>query len=274
MTDTKKLYLELLKKSLTNILYVEYEKGPPFMPQGIISKLTTSFLASKRLSIVYNKENSVHKRLNGHDWPEFAATMVGLKRLDNLQYCIEDIFKNDIKGDFIEAGVWRGGVGIFMNALLRVNDVANRLVWMADSFAGLPSPDDNKYPADAGLDLHEVKFLSVSIEQVKENFKKYDLLNNKVRFLKGWFKDTLPKLPAKKLALIRCDGDLYESTMDILVNLYPKLSFGGYIIIDDWSMTACRKSVNDFRKQKKIKDKIMKIDGSSVFWQRLSKQIH
>lgn len=268
MTDTKKLYLELLKKSLTNFLYVEYEKGPPFVRKGIINKLITSFFASKGLSIVYNKKDNKYKRLYGHDWPEFALTMVGLKRLDNIQYCIEDILKNDIKGDFIEAGVWRGGVGIFMNALLKVNDVTDRLVWMADSFEGLPTPDSNKYPEDANLDLHTVKFLSVSVEQVKENFKKYGLLNNKVRFLKGWFKDTLPKIPIKKLALIRCDGDMYESTMDILVNLYPKLSLGGFIIIDDWSMPACRKAVHDFRKQKNIKDKIIKIDLSSVFWQR------
>jgi len=268
MTDTKKLYLELLKKSLTNFLYVEYEKGPPFIPKGIISNFITSFFASKGLSIVYNKKNNKRRRMNGQDWPEFAHTMVGLKRLDNIQYCIEDILKNDIKGDFIEAGVWRGGVGIFMNALLEVNGVIDRLVWMADSFEGLPTPDIDKYPEDAGLDLHAVKFLSVSIEQVKENFRKYDLLNNRVRFLKGWFKDTLPKIPAKNLALIRCDGDIYESTMDILVNLYPKLSPGGYIIIDDWSMTQCRKAVYDFRKQKNIKDKIIKIDMSSVFWQR------
>lgn len=269
MTDTKKLYLELLKKSLTNSLYVEYEKGPALSPKGIINSLITGFFASKGLSIVYNKKDNKRRRLYGQDWPEFACTMVGLKRLDNIQYCIEDIFKNDIKGDFIEAGVWRGGVCIFMNALLKVNDVTDRLVWMADSFEGLPTPDRNKYPEDVCLDLHMVKFLSVSIEQVKENFKKYDLLDDKVRFLKGWFKDTLPKIPVKKLALIRCDGDMYESTMDILVSLYPKLSLGGYIIIDDyWSMTACRKAVQDFRKQKNIKDKIIKIDLSSVFWQR------
>lgn len=268
MTDTKKLYLELLKKSLTNFQYVEYEKGPEFIPKGIISKLASSFFTQKGLSIVYNKEDSKRKRLYGQDWPEFALTMVGLKRLDNIQYCIEDILKNDIKGDFIEAGAWRGGVGIFMNALLKVNDVTDRLVWMADSFEGLPAPDSNKYPEDAGLDFYKVKFLSVSIEQVKENFRKYDLLNDNVRFLKGWFKDTLPKIPVKKLALIRCDGDMYGSTMDILVNLYPKLSLGGYIIIDDWSMNACRKAVQDFRKQKRIKDKIIKIDLSSAFWQR------
>lgn len=271
MTDTKRLYLELLKKSLTNFLYAEYEKSPPFIPKGIIKKLITNFFASKGFSVVYNKKDYKRIRINGQDWPEFAPTMVGLKRLDNIQYCIEDILKNDIKGDFIEAGVWRGGVGIFMNALLKVNDVTDRLVWMADSFEGLPTPDGKEYPEDTGLDLHTIKFLSVSIEQVKENFKKYDLLNNKVRFLKGWFKDTLPKIPVKKLALVRCDGDMYESTMDILVNLYPKLSLGGYVIVDDyWSMTACRRATRDFRKQKNIKDKIMRIDESSVFWQRLA----
>ena len=268
MVHTKKLYIELLKKSLTNFIYSEYEKGPPYMPIGVIRKCITTFFTSHGLSIVYNKKNIQNMRLYGHDWPEFAMTMVGLKRLDNIQYCVEDILKKDIHGDFIEAGVWRGGVGIFMNALLKVNDVTDRLVWMADSFSGLPPPDCDTYPEDASLDLNQLKFLSVSLKQVKENFKKYDLLDDNVRFVKGWFKDTLPKIPVKKLALIRCDGDMYESTMEILVNLYPKLSLGGYIIIDDWFMHTCRKAVQDFRKQKNIKDKIKKIDFSSVFWQR------
>lgn len=268
MLDINRLYLDLLKKSLTNSLYAEYEKGPPLYPNSNLNKLLIKAFAAKGLEIVYKKRNSKQKRIYGQDWPEFAHTMVGLKRLDNIQFCIEDILRKDIKGDFIEAGVWRGGVGIFMNAILKLNNVKDRKVWLADSFAGLPVPDVKKYPEDSGLELHKLHFLSVSKQRVKENFKKYNLLNNQVKFLKGWFKHTLPKLPTKKLALIRCDGDLYESTMDILVNLYEKLSLGGYIIIDDWSMTACRKAVIEFRKQRNIKDKIMKIDTCSVYWQR------
>ena len=133
MADTKKLYLELLKKSLTNYIYSEYEKGPQFIHSGVFNKLITTFFASRGLAIFYNRKNNKSKRLYGQDWPEFAMTMVGLKRLDNIQYCIEDILKKDIKGEFIEAGVWRGGVGIFMNALLKVNNFEDRKVWMADS---------------------------------------------------------------------------------------------------------------------------------------------
>jgi hypothetical protein len=84
------------------------------------------------------------------------------------------------------------------------------------------------------------------MEEVKKNFEKYNLLDNNVKFLKGWFKDTLPSAPIESLAILRLDGDLYESTMDGLINLYSKLSKGGFIIIDDWgAFPACKQAVKD-----------------------------
>ena len=121
-----------------------------------------------------------------------------------------------------------------MRALLKAYAVKDRLVWVADSFKGLPVPNPEKYPADTGDRLHEFKELAVPLDQVKSNFAKYGLLDNQVRFLKGWFRDTLPNAPVEQLAIIRLDGDMYESTMEALVHLYPKLSRGGYSIVDDY----------------------------------------
>ena len=117
-----------------------------------------------------------------------------------------------------------------MRAILKSYQIHDRKVWVADSFEGLPIPDPQKYPADTGDRLHEFSELAVSLEQVQSNFAKYDLLDSQVTFLKGWFRDTLPKAPIKKLAVIRLDGDMYESTMDAFVNLYPKLSLAPIII--------------------------------------------
>lgn len=139
--------------------------------------------------------------------------------MENLRSLATQVIEENVPGDFIETGVWRGGACIMMNAVLEAFEASDRLVWVADSFEGLPKPSPEKYPADEG-DLHHTnRELAISIEEVKANFAAYGLLNERVRFLKGWFKDTLPNAPIEKLAILRLDGDMYESTMDALVSL-------------------------------------------------------
>src|SRR5262249_916306 len=175
----------------------------------------------------------------------------------------------DVPGDLIETGAWRGGACIFMRAILKAYDVKDRLVWVADSFEGLPKPDPGKYPADAGDKHHTFKPVAVSLEQAKANLEKYVVGDEKVRFLKGWFKDTLPTAPIQRLAILRLDGDMYESTIDGLSNLYAKVSPGGYIIVDDYgAVPACKKAIEDYRSTNGIKDPVRDIDGSGVFWQK------
>lgn len=190
--------------------------------------------------------------------------MVGQKRMDNIQFCVESVLKNDIDGDFIETGAWRGGSTIFMRALLKIYGDEHRKVWVADSFEGLPVPKNK----DDGANLSAVQTLKVSLEQVKSNFKRFDLLDDKVVFLKGWFCDSLPNTPIDNLSILRLDGDLYHSTMDSLVNLYHKVSKGGYVIVDDYySWPACKRAVDEFREKYLIENKLIKIDDSSVYWQ-------
>jgi hypothetical protein len=240
--QAKYLYLDLMKKSLTNWIYGDTEKPVPMDPA---------------------------KRIEGLDWPPTAHTMIGLKRLDNLQFCIEDVLTREVPGDIIECGVWRGGSAIFMRAVLKVNNVTNRIVYAADSFEGCPKPDLIKYPQEITAQALASPVLAVSLEEVKNNFDHYGLLDDQVTFLKGWFKDTLPHASIKQIAVLRLDGDMYESTMDSLVNLYPKVSVGGYIIIDDYgAIAACRQAVTDYRKQKGIGDIIMPIDLTGAFWRK------
>jgi O-methyltransferase len=191
-----------------------------------------------------------------------------MKRLENLQACVEDILRKGVPGDLIETGVWRGGATIFMRAILKAYGVTDRGVWVADSFSGLPPPNPDVYPADADDPHYTIGLLAVSLDEVKSNFEKYGLLDNQVRFLKGWFRDTLPKAPIKELAVIRLDGDMYESTMDALSALYPKLSQGGYLIVDDYELPGCKQAVDDYRKTNSINDELLQIDGSAVYWRR------
>jgi O-methyltransferase len=209
-------------------------------------------------------------RADGRDWPAEADTMIGLKRLENLQYCVTEVLRKKIPGDLIETGVWRGGASIFMRAILKMYGDQTRLVWVADSFQGLPKPD-GRYQQDAG-DRHweSSHTLGVSLEQVQANFTRYGLLDEQVRFLIGWFKDTLPTAPIQQLAVLRLDGDMYSTTMDALRSLYRRLSFGGYVIIDDYgAIPNCKQAVDDFRAEYKITEHLLQIDWSGVFWEKL-----
>lgn len=208
------------------------------------------------------------RTMEGLCWPIHAETMIGIKRLNNLHYCLNEVKKNNIEGDFIETGVWRGGSVIFMRGFLKAHGITDKVVWAADSFEGLPKPDP-KYPQDEDNNFYTMQPLSVSQYQVKENFKQYGLLDDQVKFIKGWFKDTLPSAPIEKLSVLRLDADMYQSTIEALINLYPKLSVGGYIIVDDYgAIDACRKAVSDYRKQNNINDQILNIDHSGIYWQK------
>jgi hypothetical protein len=239
--NVKDLYFDLMKKSLTNWIYGTEEK-PPMNSQA---------------------------RLEGHDSPPTAMTCIGIKRLDNIQFCVEDVLSRKIPGDLIECGAWRGGATIFMRGILKAYGVHDRKVYVADSFEGCPKPDLHKFPQDKGMNLYQDTSMTCPIEKTKANFEAFNLLDSQVVFLKGWFKDTLPKAPIHQLAVLRIDGDLYESTMDSLVNLYPKLSIGGYVIVDDYGCyPACNKAVLDYRKANGINDEIKKIDWTGVFWRK------
>jgi len=203
-------------------------------------------------------------------YPERAHTMIGLMRLENLQLCLENTIKNNIPGDLIETGVWRGGASIFMKLILKKYGINDKTVFVADSFEGLPKPDVQKYPKDTGDNHYQIDELKINLEEVKNNFQQYGVLDDQVQFLKGWFKDTLKNPPFEKLSILRLDGDMYGSTWDVLENLYDKLSVGGYLIIDDYALYGCKEAITDFRLQNKIKEELKSIDGQGVYWKKLA----
>ena len=239
--NPRDLYIDLMKRCVANTIY----EDPSF----------------------HSAYNAAAREI-GSDWPKTAHTMIGIQRLDNIHFCLKEILENQIPGDCIETGVWRGGSTIFMRAILKAYGDETRKVWVADSFEGLPPPNPSKYPADVGFNLNQHQELAVSLEQVKANFQKYNLLDNQVVFLKGFFCNTLPTAPIERLALLRLDGDLYESTIDALINLYPKLSVGGFVIIDDYPVAPCVKAVHDYRTKHGITDPIIAIGRDGVYWKK------
>lgn len=267
----RELYLSLLKDGLQCSFWSEHERA-------VLGELRNRGSASERLMfqlfkmtgfrLIKEAKPSTSESREGRIWPELAFTMIGSERLDNIRYCVEDVLKRNVPGDLIETGVWRGGATIFMRGILAAHEVTDRTVWVADSFKGLPPPDTENYPADAHFDFHTAKTLAVSLEEVKEHFSRFGLLDQQVKFLKGWFKDTLPSAPIQRLAVARLDGDMYESTIQALSVLYPKVSPGGYVIIDDYSIGACQQAVTDYRTQNNISDEIIKIDWTGIYWQK------
>ena len=268
------LYLDLLMNCLTRSIFPEQYR-PAFEARPTHGRLKQrlypllrSLLPSGRYALVERASFKPEAREEGHDWPAEAETMIGLRRLRNLRDCVTDVLRRGVPGDLIETGVWRGGATIFMRAVLKAYGDRSRIVWAADSFEGLPKADPARYPVDTGDRHWRYRQLGVSLDEVKANFSKYGLLDDQVRFLVGWFRDTLPNAPIERLAVMRLDGDMYESTMDALTNLYPKLSVGGYVIIDDYALASCQSAVEDFRKKHGISEPIRPIDWIGAFWQR------
>jgi hypothetical protein len=251
-TDTPAdMYLDLLKRSLTNTIF---QSEPD----------------------IDDDEFRFTMNCASHYVNSDAVSMITMARFDNIKNCIENIIRDGVPGDLIETGVWRGGASIFMRGTLKVYSVTDRLVWAADSFEGLPEPDPDLFPLEAKVQSGPVMQklyhnLAAGLDEVKRNFAAYGLLDDQVRFLKGWFKDTLPTAQIEALSLMRLDGDFYESTRDSLTALYDRLSVGGYVIIDDYgqdSWTYCRKAVDEFRSERHIGDPLIQVDSSCCFWQR------
>jgi O-methyltransferase len=252
--ENKKLRLDFIKRVLTDTVYNDeivknYFDNNEYPSDQIIQNIISQPVDSKRNF--------------GIDWPERAHTMVGLTRLNNLHDCLDYVRENKIKGDIIETGVWRGGASIFAKVYCNMYNL-DKKIFVADSFIGLPPPE---HPEDAGDQHHTIDFLRVSLEEVQLNFKLYHALDKNVIFLKGWFSDTLPNnSQINKLSILRMDGDMYKSTMDVFEACYDKVSVGGQIIIDDFCLPMCKKAVEHFRGANNCTEELIAIDDSSVYW--------
>jgi O-methyltransferase len=264
-------YLELMKRALTRYgLATGYE--PLRKPNSALRSwayATLNRLLASRSEQLVEYRSVVMSAQEGHSYPLDAETMVGLKRLDNIQFCVTDVIRRKVPGDLIECGAWRGGSCIFMRAILAAYGVRDRVVWVSDSFEGLPRPNEDKYPEGH---IWVGGQMAVSLEEVQNNFKKYGLLDQQVKFLKGFFVETLPKAPIERLAVLRVDGDLYESVTQTLQYMYPKVSVGGYIILDDYGphLPPAKKAVDDYREAHGITTPIKRIDYSGAFWRKES----
>lgn len=271
-------YLDLLKGCLTRDLFADdvfvdvigWDATEALGHPDDVWRL----LHQREWRLVRRIEPSERASMGRDNIPTRAETMVGRARLDNVEELVTTVLADDVPGDLVETGVWRGGTVILMRAVLAVHGITDRVVWACDSFEGLPKPDPRSYPADEAMAVADDNLkamldvgLAVSAEQVRANFERYGLLDDQVRFVPGWFSESLPIAPIEQIALLRLDGDYYESTWDALINLEPKVAHGGFVIVDDYGgIEACRKAVHDYRASRRIESPIREIDWTGAYW--------
>lgn len=277
-------YLDLLAGCLTRGLFVDeqVEDALVWPPTAGLGDPDDVWPAMQRHGLrVVRAAASAEQALAQAHFPPNAETMAGEARLENVRQLVGRVVAEQVPGDLVETGVWRGGTVIWMRAVLEGLGDPDRLVWACDSFEGLPPADGSRHPLDRAwregytadhsalaVDLVD-RALMVSLDQVRANLDRYDLLDDRVRFVQGWFSDTLPQAPIDEIAVLRLDGDLYESTIDALVHLEPKVSPGGYVIVDDYnSIDACKQAVTDYRSEQGITDAVHEIDWTGVWWQK------
>lgn len=200
-------------------------------------------------------------RINGLHWAGY--TMVGLRRLDNLEFCINEVVRKSIPGAIVEAGVWKGGACIFATAALKELK-EERNVYVCDIFDGtFPKP---KIEMDEWTEKHDFQPLVCKLKDVQANFRKFGYLDSNVIFKEGWFENTLPTI-TEPISILRVDGDTYQSTMNTL-QLEKQLSPGGYIIMDDWAIATSRQAFIDYFEGQNREDDVIPVDSLSVYWQK------
>jgi O-methyltransferase len=255
-------YLALLKLCLCDLT-------------GASTREVTSDRDKRLFSRELTGEDQLRSRVEGRDWPLDGLTMVGLRRLDDLQRCVDLVVRDGVEGDLIEAGAWRGGASILIRATLDSLGADQRTLWVADSFQGFPVPDDGDIPADRELESHmrEIQFPVSTLETVRGYFARFGCERG-VRFVAGFFEDTMAELRGRRWSLVRLDADTYKATKLALKALYPGLAMGGYLILDDYFHPllpeGCRRAVDDFRREQGILEPIVQIDWTGARWRRES----
>ena len=240
-TAHRDAYIDLIKRSITNHLYLGGDN-------------------------TFDKFRCVaHYDLQQSRWKidplSRPLTLLTKKQLDLIENCFVAVEKKGVPGDFIEAGIWRGGAVILMRALLKAYGIADRKIYAADSFAGIPkNTADRNDPVDKWSDRWVA-----TLPEVRQNIERFGLLDDRIVFTAGFFADSLKTLAGKQFALIRLDSDSYDSVMTSLDYLYPMVSKGGVVIIDDWHLVGCRQAVLDYRTRHGITDDVLTYD-QNAYW--------
>lgn len=237
-------YIDLVKRSVTNYLYLG----------------GSSAFDQFRCVEHYDLERSDWKI----DRASCPTTLLRKGQLDLIEQAAVALEKDKIPGDYIEAGIWRGGAVLLMRALLDAYEISGRKVFAADSFARIPK---NVRAVNDPVDQWRDRWVA-SIDEVRQNIARFGMLDDRIVFVEGFFAESLARLSDERFALVRLDSDSYDSVETSLDYLYPLVSQGGIVIIDDWHLPGCRMAVEDYRARYGIRDEVREYDANAYWVKR------
>ena len=237
----REAYIDLIKRAITNYLYLGGET-----PQDAFRCASHYDLKQGRWEI---------------DPLSRPTTLLTKSQLDLIEKAVGAVEARGVAGHFLEAGVWRGGAIILMSALIKTFNICGRKVFAADSFAGFPK---NTRAINDPVDQWSDRWVA-SVEEVKQALGRFGLLDDRIEFVVGFFEDSLKSLEGQQFSIVRLDSDSYDAVETSLEYLYPLLSQGGFLIVDDWHLPGCRMAVTEYRSQLGVKDEIHEWDGNA-YW--------
>src|SRR5262249_25963866 len=188
---------------------------------------------------------------------------IGRRRLDHLEECLDVIRTESVAGDLVECNTGRGGAGIFSRGFLAAHEVPDRLVWVADEFRASPAPAKEALRADDTM-----ADMQADLNLVRDAFQRFDLFDERVRFLLGPLEATLPESGIDSVALLRLGDGIGASAGDVLEAMYAKVSIGGYVVLDEYADPACAQAVQNFRAHHGIDAPLEAVDWSAVAWRK------
>jgi O-methyltransferase len=211
-------------------------------------------------------------------WKVLPYTMVSYEALSASYKLAQSVELKKLRGAFVECGVWKGGVS---GVLAQVAHAAHskRQVWLFDSFEGLPEPgkEDGARAKEYAEGKSSGTLSTIGkcvgpLEDVQRLFSSVlNISGEHIHIGKGWFQDTLPKTKEGigAIAILRLDGDWYESTKVPLDYLFDNVVSGGYVILDDYyCWEGCKKAVDEFCQQRGITPNIVRVDRESAYFQK------
>ncbi|MCU0269265.1 MAG: class I SAM-dependent methyltransferase [Acidimicrobiales bacterium] len=271
-------YLNLLKGALLDEHYLENElrldylnacltKNKPVDPGTVREPVRHMRVKAQRLAAA--RRAGLRADDEGMLPVYFPYTTMGRTRLDHLQRCLDTLRAENVEGDLVDTGVGRGGSSVFLRAYLDAYEQHAPSVWVVDPFRASPAAADDAGDPDQLGGGANFPSLSSDLNDVRNAFARFDLLDARVRFLQGQPYETLPDAPLDAVALLRIGGGESGDPSVVLGTLYDKVTLGGFVVVDHYDDDiAAREAVDGFRTRRGIVDPLERIDGSGVCWRK------
>jgi cephalosporin hydroxylase len=273
-------YLELLKGALLDEHYLEnelridylarcVERGIKVNPVIVRDPARHQKVELRKLQAA-RRAGTLDER-DGEPADYFPYTTMGRVRLDHLQGCLETIRTTAVDGDLVECGPGRGGGAIFLRGFLDAHEMDDRKVWVIDPFRASPTSNTAAGPESSlpggGLGFPD---LLGDLNSVRDGFARFDLLDDRVRFLQGPPGHTVADAPIEKVSLLRIGGDLDGAIGDVLDALYDKVAVGGFVVADQYGTASVQQAVEEFRSRRGIADPIERTDWVGAYWRKIT----